>query len=135
MTKKLIVSSLIIVLVPTVLFIIVYAWLSAVISNYSVDYSKDVIGEWTAIQYYVGKEKYVCDEEHPVTVSITENTITVSGEGVPMLDGNYTWRTGEVIETTYQEEVVLIKVSFDSNNHLKLKFDDPDLSMLLTVQE
>ncbi len=135
MSKKLILSSLIIVLVPTVLFVIVYSWLSVVTAHYRVDYSGNVVGEWTAIQYYAGKEKIVCDEEHTVFVNITEDTISICGDGVPSLDGNYTWKTGEVMETIYQGETVLIRVSFDSNNNLKLKFDNPDFTFLLTVQE
>lgn len=135
MTKKLILSSLIIIIVPTVLFLIVYAWLSIVASRYNVNYSGAVVGKWTTIQYYFGKEKIVCNEDNKVSVYITENTITISGDGVPTLDGNYTWKTGEVMETIYQDEPVLIRVSFDSNNYLKLKFVNPDYTFLLTTQE
>ena len=73
--KKIVLSSIVIVLIPTLVFLPIYALMVHTANTGLEDYSDDIPGKWRAFQYYYESERYVCDEEHSMQMQLTGNSI------------------------------------------------------------
>ena len=133
--KKIIVTSLILILVPTLLFAPVYIFLiySAMANN--VDYAADVQGNWTGIQYYYGSERVACKEENRIDMSFDADTITVSGNVLPEAMTTFSWKDNSTLEYQVDGEAFTFLLSFDANHYLKIIVDGTPYIILLRRSE
>lgn len=128
--KKVFLSSLVMIAVPSVLFFCLYLLIWHGAKNDRTDYSGDVLGIWTGVQYYQGGQKTVCVDSASVTVTFTPDTVAIESGAFPLDSTAYTWRGRSLVFTADGTEVVTA-VSFDSQNYLKLSIPSWDLTLTL----
>jgi len=132
--KKVFLSSLVMIAVPTVLFFCLYGLIYYGAKTDQTDYSEDILGTWVGIQYYRGEKKTVCGDSHPVAVTFTEDTVAIEAEEFPLDAAAYAWRGRSLVLTADGAETV-ISVSFDSQNYLKLSIPDWNLTLTLRPEQ
>lgn len=133
--KKILLASIILVLVPTIIFVPVYALMFYTANSNVKDYTDEVIGNWEAFQYYYGTERVVCDETNNLILEITDNTIKVSGTILVNTKTTYTWKGGTALSYEVDGDVVTMYLSFDSKDNLQVKIEDASYTILLRKSE
>ena len=136
--KKMAVTSVVLIVIPTLLFIPLCILLSNSAAHNNVDYSKDVLGTWEAFQYYADSERFVCDEENALTIIFDANSLSVLGTGT-ILDSvdsiDYTWTSGVSLSYTFGKSVTRIYISFNTRGNMQIKTDDGKYTILLRRAE
>ena len=132
--KKVFKLSIVLVIIPTILFIPFCILILYYANQNVVDYSQDVIGTWDAFQYYDNGEMFVCDEEREMRLVFEVDTLSVCGSGMILENTDntdYTWKSGVslVYPTTDGEKVLFI--SFKSHGNMQIKTEDGGLTILL----
>lgn len=133
--KRLLLTSLVLVLISALLFAPVYGLLIYTVNNNAVDYSGEVGGSWKVFQYYKGNERVVCNEEVYMNLTLTEDTILVEGTVLPEVDTSYTWNNGTSFSYECEGSTMTFFLSFDTNNNLKITTSDSEYILLLRRQE
>ena len=133
--KKLVLTSLILILVPTLFFTPVYIHLIVSSLENVHDFTEDVQGGWTAIQYYHGSERVACNEEHHISISFEGDVITVSGNVLPESRTAFSWIDGTTLTYEVNGETFTYLLSFDANNYLKIIVDGTSYIILLRRSE
>ncbi len=136
--KKLAITTILLILIPTLLMAPLYLWMSKSASEHVIDYTQDVIGTWNASQYYAGKELIVCDEEHALGMIIESDTITVTGSETVLENVNekpYIWKSKVSISYEDSNKTVNLTVSFNARGNLQLKTEDGQYTILLKKAE
>ena len=135
MKKRIILTSLILVLVPTLLFTPFYIYLISFSLDNTRDFSEDIQGQWTAIQYYHGSERVACNENNHISLSFDEGIITVSGNVLPETKTAFSWVDGTTLTYETGGEQFTYLLSFDANDHLKIIVDGTPYIILLRKSE
>ena len=133
--KKLILTSLILVLVPTLLFLPAYLYLVYTAIHDAPNYADDVQGEWTAIQYYYENQRIACKDDIWIKMCFEDDSITVDGTVLPSFTSKFTWEGGSSLSFEANGEKYLYLISFDNNNNLKIIIDDTDYIVVLRRSE
>lgn len=134
--KKVLISAILIVLIPTLLFIPVYALMVYTIQTGVRDYSSDIQGVWCAFQYYHESERFVCDEDHFITFTFTEDTLTIDSTIIESVDEvKYHWINGASFSYEGNESETTFLVDFDTQNNLKISEGKHDYIILLRKEE
>lgn len=133
--KRILLTSLVLVLISALLFAPVYGLLIYTVNNNAVDYSGEVGGSWKVFQYYKGNERVVCNEEVYMNLTLTEDNILVEGTVLPEVDTSYTWNTGTSFSYECEGSTMTFFLSFDTNNNLKITTSDSGYILLLRRQE
>lgn len=133
--KRILLTSLVLVLISALLFSPVYGLLIYTVNNNAVDYSGEVGGSWKVFQYYKGNERVVCNEEVYMNLTLTEDNILVEGTVLPEVDTSYTWNNGTSFSYECEGSTMTFFLSFDTNNNLKITTSDSGYILLLRRQE
>lgn len=136
--KKLAFTSIVLVIIPTLLFIPLCILISNSAAHNNVDYSQDVLGTWEAFQYYADSEMFVCDKENALTVVFDADSLSVLGTGTILnrVDSiGYTWTSGVSLSYTFGESETRIFVSFNTRGNMQIKTDDGKYTILLRRAE
>ena len=133
--KRILLTSLVLVLISALLFAPVYGLLIYTVNNNAVDYSGEVGGSWKVFQYYKGNERVVCNEEVYMNLTLTEDNILVEGTVLPEVDTSYTWNNGTSFSYECEGSTMTFFLSFDTNNNPKITTSDSGYILLLRRQE
>ena len=130
--KSLAITSLLLVLVPALIFLPVYVYLLHTAEANAQDYSDDIQGSWSAFQYYHGNERVACNDEDYMRIKIDGDVITVEGTVLPETVSTFSWDSGTSLTyETAQGESFTYLMSFDSGNNLKIIVDGTSYIILL----
>jgi len=121
--KKLVLTSLILILVPTLLFLPAYGYLIYTANTNAHDYKEDVQGQWEAIQYYYGKDRVACKDDIWMKITFDEDTIVIDGTVLPATESKLFWESGTSLSFEANGEKMLYLLSFDAQNNLKIIID------------
>ncbi len=131
MKKKIILTTLILILVPTVIFAPVFGLLIYTATNNAKNYVDEVMGNWTAIQYYYEKERIVCNEDNFINVNFGDETIAIEGTVLKEVETTFTKESGTMLSYEVEGEKYTFILSFDVNNNLKIVIDGTSYIILL----
>lgn len=130
--KNLIITSLITILVPSLIFLPVYFYLVYTSAANAKDYSDELQGSWSAFQYYHESQRVACNDEEYMHINIEGDTITVEGTVLPETASAITWNSGTSFTyRTAEGESFTYLLSFDSANNLKIIVDGTSYIILL----
>lgn len=132
MKKKIVITSLILVLIPSILFSILYGIMSYVIYHGGEDYSEKSIGNWKAIQYISEKQLYPCNEERSFSLEIKENKMVISGNLLKPGEYDYKWDTGSIAKINYGDEKLIFVVSINSIDQMKITINS--MNYIITLE-
>lgn len=133
--KKILLSSLLIILVPSLMFLPVYLLMLHTANTSLEDYSDDVLGKWSAFQYYYESERFVCDDEHSMTLEITDSDLVLDGNILPPVKAPYVWQSGSAVSFDSQGKETTFFFSFDSHGNLKISLEGTSYIILLRKME
>ena len=133
--KKILLTSLILVLVPTLVFLPVYIFLIHTAVFGAKDYSEDIQGKWSAFQYYYESERVACNDENYMSITFDGDTIAVDGTVLPEVETEFTWNGGASLSYDAGGESFTYLLSFDNNNNLKIIVDGTSYIILLRRSE
>lgn len=133
--KKIFITSLILVLVPCLLFSVVYGYLIYMTSANAQDYSDDILGQWEAIQYYYGSDRIACKDDVWINIAFDDSTVTIDGTVLPAQTADYEWEGGTSLTFQSETQTVRYLISFDNHNNLKIIIDDTSYIILLRRSE
>ena len=118
--KKVAGNSFIMILAATAIFFALYGALLYASGLDTVDLKDSAIGEWSAVQYYLDGEKYVCSQGHPVNVTLTNETISIKSEDFPAVDQlPCSWKKRSV-EFTLEDQEIVSTMFFDESDYLHM---------------
>ena len=129
--KKVLITSAILILVPTLIFLPVYLYLYFTSVANAHDYMDDVRGQWSAIQYYHGKDRVACNDESYMNITFEDDRIAVDGTVLPEADTDCIWESGTTLSYEVNGEKFTYLISFDNNNNLKIIVDGTSYIILL----
>ena len=133
--KRIILASIILILVPTMIFVPVYALMYYQANTNVKDYTDDVIGRWEAFQYYHEAERIVCDETNNLSICFDQQEIQVSGSVLENTQTSYSWNGGTSLSYKVNDDVVTMFLDFDSKNNLQIKIENTSYTILLRKAE
>ncbi len=129
--KKIVLTSLMLILVPALLFVPVYILMIYRANTSLMDYSDDIIGKWDAFQYYYENERFVCNEDNWISIAVTDDSVAIEGTLLPVTDTTYTWLSGTSLSYETDNQTITLFISFDTQNNLKVIVDDTSYIILL----
>lgn len=136
--KKLLYTSIVIILVPSLIFIPLCIVISMNAEKNMVDYSKDIMGTWNAFQYYAGKDLIVCDSENSLTLTFDGESISVSGNDTILTNIDnceYKWNGPVTVTYSIDNKTIELFISFNSHGNLQVKTSDGEYTILLRKSE
>lgn len=133
MFKKTVMSSLIIIIIPTILFGLVYSIMLFTVNNDATNYRNEIQGVWSGVQYYLNGEKQACNEIDSIYMKFTDNEICISGTVLPEGTYDYTWSGGKTIFMTVNDEEIMFSLSINSQKQLKINIDE--WKYIITLQK
>ena len=133
--KKIIATTLILIIVPIILFVPIYVFMSHSAADNAKDYSNEILGNWEAFQYYQGTERYVCNDTNNMLLEITADQLIVSGTVLPQSETSYQWYNGTAISFNRDGKDIIFYFSLDGKGILKLTVADSSYIILLRKSE
>lgn len=129
--KKILWTSLLLVLIPTLMFAPLYGLLIHTAQTSLADYRSEVLGSWEAIQYYENKQRFACDEENNIQITFTEDHIQIDGTILPQTDSDIEWKSGTSLFVTLDGQKTVLYLGFDNFNNLKITVGADGIIVLL----
>ncbi len=129
--KKILLTSIILILVPTLIFLPAYIFLIHTTAANAKDYSEDIQGQWEAIQYYHENERVACKDGIWITITFEGNRIKIDGTVLEKTEAEFTWEGGTALSFEAQGEKVMYLLSFDNNGNLKIVIDNTPYIIIL----
>lgn len=129
--KSVLWTSLLLVLIPALMFAPLYGLLIRTAGTSLADYRGDVVGTWEAIQYYDGKDRIACGAERNMGMTFGEDSLRIWGTILPETDTQIEWKSGTSFFVDMDGERTVIYLSFDSFNNLKLNVGADGIIVLL----
>lgn len=120
MKKKIVATSLILVLIPSLLFSVLYGIMYYVIYHGGDDFTAQAAGSWHAVQYLSDKQLYPCSEEKCLGLEVREDSLTVTGTLLTPGDYSMKWDTGSIMRVQYGDEELIFVVSVNSLGQMKI---------------
>lgn len=133
--KSFFLTSMILILAPTLIFLPVYALLIYTSVTNVKDYSADIQGQWNAYQYYYENKLIGCNSDVWMSVTIDDKSITVDGTVLPQAESDYTWINGTSLKYEANGETFTFLLTFDSNNNLKIVVEGTPYIIMLRKSE
>lgn len=136
--KKLVFTSIVLIVIPTLLFIPLCILISYSATHNNVDYSQDVLGTWEAFQYYADSEMFVCDDENALTIVFDVDSLSVLGTETILNradNTDYIWTSSVSISYTLGESKTRIFISFNTRGNMQIKTEDGRYTILLRRTE
>ena len=131
MAKKIILSVLALVVIPTIIFLPVYALMAHTIHNDLENFQDVVIGEWEGIQFYHNKERFVCDDENRITIIFNDDEMVINGSVLSEGTYPYTWTSPTSLSIDYEGNSRLFVFSHTSNGNLQIAVEGLDYTLVL----
>lgn len=116
--KRFLLTTAILIAIPTLIFIPSYAIMIYSATVNAKDYSEDILGQWTAIQYYYDNQLTVCNDQVGMSVTFDGSTIVVEGNVLPQTRSSYAMESGTSLSYQVDGETYTFLLSFDSFGHL-----------------
>lgn len=129
--KRILLTSVLVVLIPTLMFVPLYGLLIHTAQTSLADYRSEVIGSWEAIQYYENKQRVACDEDKNIQITFTEDQIQIDGTVLPRTDSDIEWKSGTSLFVTLDGERTVLYLGFDNFNNLKITVGADGIIVLL----
>lgn len=129
--KKILWTSLLLVLIPTLMFAPLYGLLIHTAQTSLADYRSEVTGSWEAIQYYENKQRVPCDEEKQMQITFMEDRIRINGTILPQTESAIEWKSGTSLFMTLDGEQTVLYLGFDNFNNLKITVGADGIIVLL----
>lgn len=129
--KKILLTSLLLVLIPALMFAPLYGLLIYTAQTSLADYRSNVTGSWEAIQYYQNKQRIPCNEENNMQITFTEDRIQINGTVLPQTDSAIEWKSGTSLFMTLDGERTVLYLGFDNFNNLKITVGADGIIVLL----
>lgn len=129
--KRILLTSVLVVLIPTLMFVPLYGLLIHTAQTSLADYRSEVIGSWEAIQYYENKQRVACDEDENIQITFTEDHIQIDGTVLPRTDSDIEWKSGTSLFVTLDGERTVLYLGFDNFNNLKITVGADGIIVLL----
>lgn len=129
--KRILSTSLIIVLVSALIYAPVYILLIYTVSANRIDYTADMQGKWNVYQYYYGNERVACKDETWMTLEIDGEQLSIEGTVLPETTCPFTWLNGNSISFDADGKNTIFYLSFDANNNLKITVADSSYILML----
>lgn len=129
--KRILLTSVLVVLIPTLMFVPLYGLLIHTAQTSLADYRSEVIGSWEAIQYYENKQRVACDEDKNIQITFTEDHIQIDGTVLPRTDSDIEWKSGTSLFVTLDGERTVLYLGFDNFNNLKITVGADGIIVLL----
>lgn len=126
MKKKLVTTSLILFLVPTILFSMLYSVMRYTIYNAGEDYSQQIIGGWEGTQYLSSKQLHPCDKHDSIVMFFDENSVEINGTLIKEGKYEYKWDTGSIAKVDIDGEKYIFVFSINSLGQLKVAINAMD---------
>ncbi|MBO5867824.1 MAG: hypothetical protein J6Q54_02815 [Oscillospiraceae bacterium] len=129
--KRVILTTLIILIVPCLMFLPIYGYLIYTANVNAKDYRQEIQGDWETIQYYYEGQRVACNEESWMHLTFGEDTLSVRGTVLPETDTACTWESGCAVSYEQDGEKVSFLLSNDAHNNLKIIVDGTSYIILL----
>ncbi len=129
--KKILLTSLVLILIPALMFAPVLALLIYSTDAYAVDYADKVRGKWEVFQYYKGSERVACNDKTYMMLTLAEDSIIVEGTILEEVNTSYTWNSGASLSYESKGKTVTFFFSFDAQGNLKISVEKSDYILLL----
>ena len=129
--KRILLTSVLVVLIPTLMFVPLYGLLIHTAQTSLADYRSEVIGSWEAIQYYENKQRVACDEEKNIQITFTEDHVQIDGTVLPRTDSDIEWKSGTSLFVPLDGERTVLYLGFDNFNNLKITVGADGIIILL----
>lgn len=129
--KKVLFTTLVLILVPSLLFLPMYLLMIHTAKTGLEDYSDDVIGTWSAFQYYYENERFACNDDEWMNVTFSGESIAIEGTILPISDTACTWLSGSSLSYGSENQTTTLFLSFDTQNNLKITVNDTSYIILL----
>lgn len=129
--KKILWTSLLVVLIPTLMFAPLYGLLIHTTQTSLSDYRSDVIGSWEAIQYYENKQRIACDDTHNMQITFDDDHILIEGTILPRTDSEIEWKSGTSLFVNLDGSQTVFYLGFDNFNNLKVTVGADGIIVLL----
>ena len=129
--KRILSTSLIIVLVSALIYAPVYIYLIYTVSANQVDYTSVMQGKWNVYQYYHEKDRVACDDENWMTLEIDGEQLKIEGNVLPETECSFTWLNGNSISFDADGKNTIFYLSFDANNNLKINVAETTYVLML----
>lgn len=133
--RRILLTSLVLIMIPALMFAPVLALLIYSTDTYAVDYADIVRGEWVVFQYYKGSERVACNDKTYMTITLAEDNIIVEGTILEEVNTSYTWNSGTSLSYEAKGEMVTFFFSFDAQDNLKISVENSDYILLLRSGE
>ena len=121
--KRLLLTTVILIAIPTLVFIPSYAILAYNVKVNAKDYSEDIKGQWTANQFYYDNQLTVCNDEVGMNVTFDGETIVVEGNILPHASSKYEMLNGTSLSYEADGVTYTYLLSFDTFNNLVVIVD------------
>ena len=131
MKKKILITSLILIIVPTILFSVLYGIMVNVIYNSGEDYSQEVIGQWSGVQYLKSKQLILLGEEEYLDLTFDEEYIYIDGTILESGKYPYQWDTGSIARVQYKDQDHIFVISINSIGQMKIAINSMDYIITL----
>lgn len=131
MKKKILITSLILIIVPTILFSVLYGIMVNVIYNSGEDYSQEVIGQWSGVQYLKSKQLIPLGEEEYLDLTFEEEYIYIDGTILESGKYPYQWDTGSIARVQYKDQDHIFVISINSIGQMKIAINSMDYIITL----
>ena len=129
--KRILWTSVLVVLIPTLMFAPLYVLLISTAQTSLADYRSEVIGSWAAIQYYENKQRIPCDEDQNIYVTFGDDRIQINGTVLPETDSAIEWKSGTSLFATLDAEQTVLYLGFVNFNNLKITVGADGIIVLL----
>ena len=114
--------------VGSVLSILIYNF-----KTFETDYTEDVQGQWTALQYFKNKAMYSYDETNGFRVEVEGDKVTCHfNDGRESVSGTFAWKNGYSGTVTMDDGFTSF-VSVDTNTRGDLKLNVLEAGMVLLL--
>ena len=133
--KNFFLTTIILILAPLLIFVPVYILLIYTANTNVKDYSDDILGRWSAYQYYYENQRVACNADIWMSMEIDDKTIVVDGTILPQAESDYTWGSNASINYNASGTACTFLISFDSNGNLKIIVDGTSYIILLRKSE
>ena len=120
MVKKVFLSSLIIIIVPSLLFLLLYSYMWFSVKNLDDTYKEDILASWKATQYYEDNQLIACNDEKEIIFIFEKDKVTIKGNVIENNTYNYRWKGRNTIVLVSTQEEIEVTISMENKDELKL---------------
>lgn len=130
MTKKILISILALIVIPTAIFLPVYALMAHTVHNDLENFQDTIIGDWEGIQFYHNNERFVCDDDTQIALSFSDGKLEIKGNILTEGIYPYNWAGASSMRIDYEGTSTLLIFSHASSGYLQIAVDGLDYKLI-----